>query len=62
MGQLTKGDLLEKLSSEEFLKMIVEEFQKLIKNNKLLPISPRNLSIAHFISNSYCFNNYNCLI
>ena len=31
MGQLTKGDLLEKLSSEEFLKMIVEEFQKLIK-------------------------------
>lgn len=31
MGQLTKGDLIEKLSSEEFLKMIVEEFQKLIK-------------------------------
>ena len=31
MGQLTKGDLLEKLSSEEFLKMIVQEFQKLIK-------------------------------
>ena len=31
MGQLTKGDLIEKLSSEEFLKMIVEEFNKLIR-------------------------------
>ena len=33
MGQLTKGGLLEKLTSEEFLKMIIEEFKKLTKQN-----------------------------
>ena len=33
MGQLATGGLLEKLSSEEFLKMIIEEFKKLTKQN-----------------------------
>ena len=32
LGQLAKGDLLDKLSSEEFLKMIVDEFIKLTKS------------------------------
>ena len=33
MSQLATGGLLEKLSSEEFLKMIIEEFKKLTKQN-----------------------------
>ena len=33
MGQLTKGNLFDKLTSEEFLKMITEEFKKLTKQN-----------------------------
>ena len=33
MGQLTKGNLLNQLTSEEFLKMIIEEFKKLTKQN-----------------------------
>ena len=32
LGQLTKSGLLDKLSSEEFLKMIVDEFNKLTKS------------------------------
>ena len=33
VGQLAKGDLMSKLTSEEFLKMIIEEFKKLTKQN-----------------------------
>ena len=31
--KLAKGDLMSKLTSEEFLKMIIEEFKKLTKQN-----------------------------
>ena len=33
ISQFSKGNLFDKLSSEEFLKMIIEEFKKITKQN-----------------------------